>query len=88
MHESLTYVPLPVSNLMGFADWVQLSTRSFGIPCSRNARVEPRSLPAPESAIHSRLKESVVLALIATLWLLDTNAGDANRAAGCADNCG
>ena len=51
IQESLTYVPFPVSNLIGLQDWVQLCTKDMGTPCSRNARSDAKSRPAPESAI-------------------------------------
>ena len=60
----------------------------MGTPCSRNARSDAKSLPAPESAIHSSWNESDIFALSAALLLCDTTAGDAHRAAECADNCG
>ena len=67
---------------------MQLCTKDMGNPWSRNARSDAKSRPAPESAIHSSWNESGIFALSATLLLCDTTAGDAHRAAECADNCG
>ena len=43
--------PISGSNLIGLQDWVQLCTKDMGTPCSRNARSDAKSRPAPESAI-------------------------------------
>ena len=75
MHESLTNVPFPVSNFVGFTAVENRSIMSFENPCSMKALSEHRSLPAPLSAIHSICWISLWAERADNAWWFDKRAG-------------